>query len=109
MDRQKCENCSAPMVLKNNRDGTTSYECPYCGYVVNNRPKTASDRVFTFLNRAVNALKDGDDPLAGVSPEKRAELENRMAAANAKRQAAYDKIMKKRVKAYEKMMNKRAK
>lgn len=105
MDNQKCPNCAAPMILKNNRDGTTSYSCDYCGYVLNNRPKTAADKVFTFLNRAINTLKD-DEPFAGASPEKKAELEARLKTVNEKRQAIYDKAMEKKMKAYEKYMDK---
>lgn len=106
MENQKCPNCSAPMILINNRDGTTSYECKYCGYVLNNRPKTTSDKIFSFINRAVNALKDEGDAFAGVSADKKAELEQRISAANEKRQAAYDKYIEKKVKAYEKRMEK---
>lgn len=109
MDNQKCSNCAAPMILVNNRDGTTSYKCEYCGYVFNNKPKTTTDKVFAFINRAVNALKEDDDPFAGVSQEKKAELEQRMSAINAKRQAAYDKIMDRRMKAYEKRVDRLSK
>ena len=109
MNDQKCPNCAASMILVNNRDGTDSYKCEYCGHVINNRPKTAADRVFSFVKRAVNALKDDDDPLAGVSPEKRAELEERLRRANEKRQAIYDKAKEKEIKAYEKYMDKMSK
>lgn len=62
MENQKCQQCSAPMVLINKRDGTNAYVCEYCGYVLDIRPKTASDKVFSFVNRAINALKD-DSPI----------------------------------------------
>ena len=110
MADQKCPNCSAPMLLINNRDGTTSDKCDYCGYEHKNLPKTTTDKVFTFMKRAVNALKDDDsDPFPGVSPEKKAELEQRLAVINEKRQAAYDRAMEKKMKAYEKYVNKLAK
>ena len=108
MDNQKCPNCAAPMILINNRDGTTSYRCNYCGYEYNNRPKNATERVFSFINRAVNALKD-DEPFAGASPEKKAELDARLKIVNEKRQAIYDKAMEKKMKAYEKYVEKRIK
>lgn len=109
MDNQKCPNCAAPMMLINNRDGTTSYKCEYCGYVFNNRPKTATDKVFSFINRAVNALKEDSDPLSGISPEKRAEFEQKYNTIKQKEQELYEKAQEKRMKTYEKILNKRMK
>lgn len=106
MERQKCENCSAPMALIHNRDGTDSYKCEYCGALINIRPKTASDKIFTFVNRAINAMKDDGKPV--VSPEKQAEFDQRIAAINEKKQQAYEKYMEKRLKAYEKYVDKRS-
>lgn len=62
MADQKCPNCSANMILKNNRDGTTSYHCEYCGNIIDIQPKTTADKLFTFVNRAVNAINERMDP-----------------------------------------------
>ena len=51
-------------------------------------------------------MKESNQPFAGVSDEKRAELERRLAVVNEKRQAAYDKAMEKKMKAYEKYTEK---
>ena len=107
MTNQKCQNCSAPMTLIQNRDGTDSYKCAYCGAVINIRPKTVSDKVFTFINRAANALKD--DGTSAMSPEKKTAYDERLAAINEKRQQAYDKYMEKRLKSYEKYIDKHLK
>lgn len=105
MTNQKCQNCSAPMELIQNRDGTDSYKCSYCGAVIHIRAKTASDKVFAFINRAANALKD--DGSSAMSPEKKAVYDEKLAAINEKRQQAYDKYMEKRLKSYEKYIDKK--
>ena len=105
MDRQQCPNCNAPMNLFSNRDGTDSYQCAYCGTVVNNRPKTVSDKVFAFINRAANALKEDEKPLFS-DPAKQAAYDERLAAANKKREEAREKYLEKRLKAYEKYVDK---
>lgn len=94
MENQKCQQCSAPMVLINKRDGTNAYVCEYCGYVLDIRPKTTSDKVFSFVNRAINALKD-DSPI--VSSPKQEEYDRRMEAVNEKLQKSYERAYEKRM------------
>lgn len=60
---QKCPDCAANMILVNNRDGTTSYHCEYCGKTIDIHPETTADKLFTFAKRAVNAISDRVDPI----------------------------------------------
>ena len=101
MEQQKCAQCSAPMILINKRDGTDAYICEYCGYTIDILPKTASDKIFSFVNRAINALKD-DVPSEPVSP-KQEEYEKRMRELNERiQQSAYEKRMERVIKYAEK-------
>ena len=61
MEQQKCNQCSAPMTLITKRDGTNAYRCEYCGAVIDIIPKTTSDKVFSFINRAINAIRDEEN------------------------------------------------
>ena len=72
MENQKCPGCSAPMQLINNPDGTTSFICQYCGTKINNQPKTAVDKIFTFANRIANAFKEEPVDVEKLSPDQKA-------------------------------------
>lgn len=69
MEKQQCPNCSAPLTLVNNRDGTTSYLCGYCGYKEDHKPESTADKIFSLVNRAINAYNDSKDPMAGIPSE----------------------------------------
>ena len=60
MERQKCENCSAPMIMITKRDGSNAYRCEYCGYQVDLRPATVSDKVFSFATRIANMIDENN-------------------------------------------------
>lgn len=69
MEKQQCPNCSAPLNLSNNRDGTTSYVCDYCGYRKDNKPETTSDKLFSLANRVITSMNERRDPMAGIPSE----------------------------------------
>ena len=69
MESQKCPNCNANMILKNNRDGTTSYLCQYCGNKIDIQPKTFADKLFVMSKRAINAYNEYKDPLSKLPTE----------------------------------------
>lgn len=71
MENQKCASCGAPMSFINDKTGTYAYHCDYCGYQVNIRPESTSDKVFTFVNRAVNAFSRDDDPVEKAPQEEK--------------------------------------
>ena len=106
MDSQKCPQCAAQMILVNKRDGTDAYVCEYCGNIIDIRPKTASDRIFSFVNRAINALKD-DTP--AVSSAKQEEYNRRMAEIDRKLQESHERAYEKRMDSRLKYAEKRAK
>ena len=58
MDNQKCAQCGAPMKHIANRDGTDTFVCEYCGASQHVSPKSVSDKLFSFANRAVNAYAE---------------------------------------------------
>ena len=105
MENQKCPQCAAPMVLINKRDGTNAYVCEYCRYVLDIRPKTTADKVFSFVNRAINALKD-DEP--AVQSPKQEEYDRRMAEINEKLQKSHERAYEKRMERCLKYAEKRA-
>lgn len=108
MQNQKCPNCSASMIVVTNEDGTNSYACEYCGNVIRIQPKSASDKIFAFVNRVINALDDNKRK-SPISTEKQEEFDARLAAINEKRQKAYEKYQNKRQQEYEKYQEKRLK
>ena len=69
MQSEKCPNCNANMILKENRDGTSSFLCEYCGHVIYVQPKTISDKLMVFTKRAINAYNEHNDPLHGLPTE----------------------------------------
>lgn len=100
MENQKCPNCSAPMRLKNNADGTNSFVCEYCGSVINNLPKTTADKIFSFVNRAVNALKDPSPE--ELSPEQKAIQD----AYKERQEIMYQRYLEKRLHQAQKLLDK---
>lgn len=100
MENQKCPSCSAPMHLINNSDGTDSYVCDYCGSVINNRPKTTSDKVFSFINRAINALKDNSEDK--LTPEQKAIRD----AVNERNALIHQQYLEKRMRQAQKSLEK---
>lgn len=99
MTDQKCPSCSEPMRVINNADGTDSFVCEYCGSVINNRPKTTSDKVFAFINRAINALKEDETKL---TPEQQAARE----AVNERNALIHHQYLEKRMREAQKRLDK---
>ena len=69
MENQKCPNCSANMILINNRDGTTSYKCEYCGNIISIQPESLTEKLFVMTKRAINAYNEYKDPLSKLPTE----------------------------------------
>jgi DNA-directed RNA polymerase subunit M/transcription elongation factor TFIIS len=62
MDKQQCPNCSAPMIVIDNRDGSYCYKCEYCGSRIDVKSQTVSSRVFALANRIVDSFSDKTIP-----------------------------------------------
>lgn len=86
MEHKKCPSCSAPMELNGARD---KYVCAYCGTVINIQFQRVQDKVFSLVNRAINALKEeeSNEPDPSLTPEQQA----RLAELKRREKAAYEK------------------
>ena len=93
MPAQKCPDCSANMILVNNRNGTTSFHCEYCGKIIDNRPASNADKVFSLVNRAINAYNEYKENSSGdpYLDQRIADLRKRLEFASGKERAKLEK------------------
>lgn len=109
MDVKRCDNCSAPMTLNGAKD---KYTCPYCGSVANIHPKTATEHVTSFINRAIAFFTEEDEPDQPLTPEQAA-YQQKMKELQAKREKAamlyQEKLLKKNIQREEKRIAKLSK
>ena len=97
MADQKCPDCGANMLLLNNRDGTISYLCKYCGKRFDVQPVSTSDKLFAFAKRAINAINERreEDDYDPYLDQHIATLRKKLETASGKERAKLEKRLEK--------------